>query len=100
MENTSVHASKQLQKAFEQALETMIKYPKLTPIYPSCVISDFFLGWTLASCQAFGASLSWHRCFIYGLWKILSCQMFDPLDLPGMTLGGMSQYLVHQVTIN
>ena len=43
-------ATKQLQEPFEQVLHNM----SLTDSLPICVISDFFLGWTLSSCQAYG----------------------------------------------
>ncbi|PSS20983.1 UDP-glycosyltransferase [Actinidia chinensis var. chinensis] len=43
-------ATKQLQEPFEQVLHNM----SLSNSLPICVISDFFLGWTLSSCQAYG----------------------------------------------
>jgi hypothetical protein len=88
-----LHATKQLQKPFEQVLQTMLE--SKTP--PICVISDFFLGWTLASCQAFGVPrLVFHGLGILSMaiikssWfhapQLESVSMFDPLDLPGMKL--------------
>ncbi|KAI8531004.1 hypothetical protein RHMOL_Rhmol11G0103900 [Rhododendron molle] len=43
-------ATKHLQEPFERVLRQMSESDSL----PICVISDFFLGWTLASCKAFG----------------------------------------------
>ncbi|KAL3587182.1 hypothetical protein D5086_014049 [Populus alba] len=88
-----LHATKQLQKPFEEVLETMIK--SNTP--PLCVISDFFLGFTLASCQALGVPrLVFHgmsalsMAIIKSSWvnasQINSLSMLDPVDLPGMKL--------------
>jgi hypothetical protein len=88
-----LQATKELQKPFEQVLETMIK--SNTP--PLCVISDFFLGWSLASCQALGVPrLAFHGMGVLSMaiskssWvhapQIDSLSMFDPVDLPGMRL--------------
>nr|XP_034929450.1 UDP-glycosyltransferase 73B5-like [Populus alba]TKS04711.1 hypothetical protein D5086_0000140370 [Populus alba] len=88
-----LHATKQLQKPFEEVLETMIK--SSTP--PLCVISDFFLGFTLASCQALGVPrLVFHgtsalsMAIMKSSWvnasQINSLSMLDPVDLPGMKL--------------
>ncbi|KAG5225033.1 hypothetical protein OIU76_027614 [Salix suchowensis] len=86
-------ATKQLRKPFEQVLQTMVE--SKTP--PICVISDFFLGWTLASCQALGVPrLVFHGMGILSMsitkstWshaqQLESMSMIDPLDLPGMKL--------------
>ena len=86
-------ATKQLQKPFEEVLQTMLE--SKTP--PICVISDFFLGWTLASCQALGVPrLVFHGMGVLSMaitkstWfhapQLESVSMFDPLDLPGMRL--------------
>ncbi|CAK7354132.1 unnamed protein product [Dovyalis caffra] len=88
-----LHATKQLQRPFEQALKTMIK--SKTP--PLCVISDFFLGWTLASCQALGVPrLVFHGMGVLSMaigksaWvhapQQKSMSMFEPIDLPDMKL--------------
>ena len=88
-----LHATKQLQKPFEEVLETMIK--SNTP--PLCVISDFFLGFTLASCQALGVPrLVFHgtsalsMAIMKSSWvnasQINSLSMLDRVDLPGMKL--------------
>ncbi|KAH7835078.1 hypothetical protein Vadar_022660 [Vaccinium darrowii] len=47
---TFLQATKHLQKPFERVLHQMSESGSL----PICVVSDFFLGWTLASCKAFG----------------------------------------------
>ncbi|CAK7354130.1 unnamed protein product [Dovyalis caffra] len=86
-------ATKQLQKPFEELLQAMIK-SNATPL---CVISDFFLGFTLASCQALGVPrLVFHGMSVLSMaiskssWvhapQINSLSMLDPVDLPGMKL--------------
>ncbi|CAK7354134.1 unnamed protein product [Dovyalis caffra] len=84
-----VQATKQLQKPFEQALETMLK----SKAPPLCVISDSFFGWTLVSCQAFGVPrLVFHGMGVLSMaitksaWfhapKLESMPILDSLDLP------------------
>ncbi|KAB5553459.1 hypothetical protein DKX38_010770 [Salix brachista] len=88
-----LRATKQLQKPFEQVLETMVK----SNAPPLCVISDFFLGFTLASCQALGVPrLVFHGMSVLSMaiykssWvnaaQISSLSVLDPVDLPGMKL--------------
>ncbi|KAI4326218.1 hypothetical protein MLD38_031554 [Melastoma candidum] len=43
-------ALRTLKEPFESLLEEMLREGLL----PSCVVSDFFLGWTLGSCRAYG----------------------------------------------
>ena len=86
-------ATKQLQEPFDQVLQTMLESE--TP--PLCVISDFFLGWTLASCQALGVPrLVFHGMGVLSMvisrsaWvlapQLRSTSMFEPLDMPDLKL--------------
>ncbi|KAJ6995309.1 hypothetical protein NC653_017938 [Populus alba x Populus x berolinensis] len=88
-----LHATKQLQEPFDHVLQTMLESE--TP--PLCVISDFFLGWTLASCQALGIPrLVFHGMGVLSLvigrsaWvhapQLRSTSMFEPLDMPDLKL--------------
>uniref|UniRef100_A0A6N2NBA3 Glycosyltransferase N-terminal domain-containing protein n=1 Tax=Salix viminalis TaxID=40686 RepID=A0A6N2NBA3_SALVM len=88
-----LRATKQLRKPFEQVLETMVK----STAPPLCVISDFFLGFTLASCQALGVPrLVFHgmsvlpmaicKSYCVNAAQISSLSLLDPVDLPGMKL--------------
>jgi hypothetical protein len=88
-----LHATKQLQEPFDHVLQTMLESE--TP--PLCVISDFFLGWTLASCQALGVPrLVFHGMGVLSMvisrsaWvlapQIRSTSMFEPLDIPDLKL--------------
>ncbi|KAF2283564.1 hypothetical protein GH714_011999 [Hevea brasiliensis] len=85
-----VNVTKQLRKPFQNILETMLE--SQTP--PLCVISDFFLGWTLAVCRELGVPrLVFHgmgvlsMAIIKSVWvhqphlKVKS--VFEPLNLPG-----------------
>ncbi|KAM5565410.1 UDP-glycosyltransferase 73B4-like [Rosa sericea] len=88
-----VLATKQLQKPFEQVLQSMRDSKSL----PMCVISDFFLGWTLKSCQDFGVPrLVFHGM---GVLSMTICKsvlvhrphlkaksVSEPLDFPGLKL--------------
>ncbi|KAJ6745274.1 GLYCOSYLTRANSFERASE [Salix koriyanagi] len=89
-----LRATKQLQKPFEQLLETMVKSTAAPPL---CVISDFFLGFTLASCQALGVprlvfhgmsvlSMAICKSYCVNAAQISSLSLLDPVDLPGMKL--------------
>jgi hypothetical protein len=88
-----LHATKQLQEPFDHVLQTMLESE--TP--PLCVISDFFLGWTLASCQALGVPrLVFHGMGVLSMiisrsaWvlapQLRSTSMFEPLDMPDLKL--------------
>ncbi|KAF9681361.1 hypothetical protein SADUNF_Sadunf06G0217900 [Salix dunnii] len=88
-----LRATKQLRKPFEQVLETMIK----SNAPPLCVISDFFLGFTLASCQALGVPrLVFHGMSVLSMAIYKSCwvnaaqknsmSVLDPVDLLGIKL--------------
>nr|AFJ53044.1 UDP-glycosyltransferase 1 [Linum usitatissimum] len=89
-----LHATKKLKQPFEQILAT--HRPR-----PLCVISDFFLGWTLDTCRAFGIPrLVFHGmsvcslATIKSLWcappelkmMMMSPDKNQPLDLPNMKL--------------
>ncbi|XP_004291276.1 PREDICTED: UDP-glycosyltransferase 73B4-like [Fragaria vesca subsp. vesca] len=88
-----VLATKQLQKPFEQVLQSMHDSKTL----PICVISDFFFGWTLESCRKFGVPrLVFHGM---GVLSMAICKsvivhrpylkaksVSDPLDFPGLKL--------------
>ncbi|CAB4266566.1 unnamed protein product [Prunus armeniaca] len=86
-------ATKQLQKPFEQVLQGM----SVSKSLPICVISDFFLGWTLSSCQAFGVPrLVFHGMCVLSMAICKSVcvhmphtkakSVLDPIDLPGLEL--------------
>ncbi|KAJ9184140.1 hypothetical protein P3X46_007911 [Hevea brasiliensis] len=88
-----VNVTKQLRKPFQNILETMLE--SQTP--PLCVISDFFLGWTLAVCRELGVPrLVFHgmgvlsMAIIKSVWvhqpHLKAKSVFDPLNLPGMKL--------------
>lgn len=88
-----LQATKQLQKPFEQVLENMSQSNDL----PICVVSDFFLGWTLQSCQAFGVPrLVFHGMGVLSMALVKSAWVHapnlenisssDPLYLPGMDI--------------
>ncbi|CAN0860226.1 Scopoletin glucosyltransferase [Linum grandiflorum] len=49
-----LHATKKLKQPFEQILSEFSSSSTNIQSRPLCVISDFFLGWTLDSCRAFG----------------------------------------------
>ncbi|CAN6681894.1 unnamed protein product [Malus baccata var. baccata] len=86
-------ATKKLQTPFEQVLQGMRESKSL----PICVISDFFLGWTLSSCRSFGVPrLVFHGM---GVLSMAICKavcvhmphtkgksVFDPIELPGLKL--------------
>lgn len=90
-----LQATKHLQKPFERVLHQMSESDSL----PICVISDFFLGWTLASCKAFGIPrLVFHGMGIFSMavtkiaWiQAEKCETnsnseSDPLYLPGIEI--------------
>ncbi|CAN0860278.1 Scopoletin glucosyltransferase [Linum grandiflorum] len=89
-----LHATKKLKQPFEQILN-------IQQSRPLCVISDFFLGWTLDSCRAFGIPrLVFHGMSVCSmaisksLWcappqlkaMMTSSDENQPLDLPNMKL--------------
>ncbi|CAN1825259.1 UDP-glycosyltransferase 90A1 [Linum perenne] len=93
-----LHATKKLKKPFDDILSQLIS---TTGRRPLCVISDFFLGWTLESCQAYDIPrLVFHGMSVcsMAITKSLWCaapQMKEimsdenkkqPLDLPNMKL--------------
>ncbi|KAF8389311.1 hypothetical protein HHK36_026004 [Tetracentron sinense] len=86
-------ATMELQQPFERILREMSD----TGCLPICVISDFFLGWTLVTCRLFGVP----RLVFTGMgvlsmaitktaWEqkpnLISKSDSDTLDLPGLTL--------------
>ncbi|KAL5559404.1 hypothetical protein UlMin_035615 [Ulmus minor] len=86
-------ATKKLQTPFEKVLQNM----KYSQNLPSFVISDFFLGFTLYSCRAFGVPrLVFHGMSALTMAIIKSSLVHnphlksksdsDPLDLPGLKL--------------
>lgn len=86
-------ATKQLRKPFEQVLQTMRDCKTL----PMCVISDFFLGWTLKPCQDFGVprlvfhgmgvlSMAISKSVILHRPHLKAKSVSDPLDFPGLKL--------------
>ncbi|KDP33462.1 hypothetical protein JCGZ_07033 [Jatropha curcas] len=88
-----LQATKQLQNPFQNILQSMMK--SQNP--PICVISDFFLGWTLAVCKALGVPrLVFHGMGVLSMaisksvWvhqpQLKAKSVFDDLDLPGMKL--------------
>ncbi|KAL6985105.1 hypothetical protein U1Q18_018483 [Sarracenia purpurea var. burkii] len=88
-----LEATKQLQKPFEQVLDRMFQSGTL----PICVISDFFLGWTLASCHLFGVPrLVFHGMGVLSMVIVKSAWVHaaslsnisssEPLFLPGLDL--------------
>ncbi|KAF7847060.1 hypothetical protein BT93_L3399 [Corymbia citriodora subsp. variegata] len=91
-----LNATKQLQKPFEDVLALMSASDAGIPL---CVISDFFLGWTLESCQAFGVPrLVFHGMSVLAMaiskslcqhlphLKPSASQNPSSLDLPGMKI--------------
>ncbi|KAK3445387.1 hypothetical protein EUGRSUZ_A01139 [Eucalyptus grandis] len=87
-------ATKQLKKPFEDVLASMSASEAGLPL---CVISDFFLGWTLESCRAFGVprlvfhgmsvlamAISKSLCQYMPHLKPAASQNPSSLDLPGM----------------
>ncbi|EEF46811.1 UDP-glucosyltransferase, putative [Ricinus communis] len=72
-----VQATKQLKRPFENILQSMVD-SHATPVR---VISDFFLGWTLAVCQSFGVP----RLVFHGM-GVLSMANSKSVWLPGMNL--------------
>ncbi|KAJ4824372.1 hypothetical protein Tsubulata_038227, partial [Turnera subulata] len=85
-------ATKQLQKPFRQVLQSMLESE--TP--PLCVVSDFFIGWTLPVCQELGVPrLVFHGMGVLSMaicksaWSYLpdpKLTSFDPIELPGLEL--------------
>ncbi|KAF3446499.1 hypothetical protein FNV43_RR11678 [Rhamnella rubrinervis] len=60
------NATKLLKEPFEEAIKDMCN--KLQEDQPSCVISDWFLGWTNASCLGFGIPrLVFHGMGVYAI---------------------------------
>ncbi|XP_058190389.1 UDP-glycosyltransferase 90A1-like [Rhododendron vialii] len=92
---TFLQATKHLQKPFEQVLRQMSESNTL----PICVISDFFLGWTLAPCKALGIPrLVFHGMGVFSMavaktaWvqaeshETNSITESDPMYLPGIEI--------------
>ncbi|XP_050215999.1 probable UDP-glucosyl transferase 73B6 [Mercurialis annua] len=88
-----VQATKNLKKPFEEILKTMVE----SESPPVCVISDFFLGWTLAVCQSLGVPrLVFHGMGVLSMaisktvWvhqpHLKATSDFEPLEMPGMKL--------------
>ncbi|WCJ30495.1 UDP-Glycosyltransferase superfamily protein [Euphorbia peplus] len=95
-------ATKQLEQPFREILEKMVGSETETP--PVCVISDFFLGWTLAVCESVGVPrLVFHGMGVLSMtisktaWvhkttsldgesKSKTTSFCDPIDLPGLKL--------------
>ncbi|KAJ8758797.1 hypothetical protein K2173_000518 [Erythroxylum novogranatense] len=86
-------ATKKLQKPFEQALKRMLESDNP----PICVISDFFLGWTLPICETLGVPrLVFHGMSVLSMaiskssWMhkphLKTTSVFDPIDLPNLKL--------------
>ncbi|XAR71459.1 Scopoletin glucosyltransferase [Bertholletia excelsa] len=91
-----LEATKQLQKPFEQVLQQLVCQSNKNTI---CVISDFFLCWTLSSCQAFGLPrLVFHGMGVLALSIIKTAWVHapsilgpdtssdDPVHLPGLDI--------------
>ncbi|KAJ4957395.1 hypothetical protein NE237_024506 [Protea cynaroides] len=86
-------ATRKLQEPFHQILQHMSQSNNL----PICVISDFFLGWTLPICHEFGVPrLVFHGMSVFGLalsktvWVHMPhLHVFsdtEPLNMPGLEL--------------
>ncbi|XP_059434552.1 probable UDP-glucosyl transferase 73B6 [Corylus avellana] len=86
-------ATKQMKQPFEGVLRDMIE----NGCRPICVISDFFLGWTLDSCRSFGiprivshgmALLSMAICKSVGLLapSVKDSSDLDPVEFPNLKI--------------
>ncbi|XP_065848567.1 UDP-glycosyltransferase 73B4-like [Euphorbia lathyris] len=89
-----VLATKHLQNPFTEVLQKMVQSSEFPPI---CVISDFFLGWTLAVCESLGIPrlvfhgmgvLSTAICKTAWVHKphLKTTSVNDPVELPGLKL--------------
>lgn len=89
-----LNATRQLKKPFQDVLALMLASEGGLPV---CVIPDFFLGWTLESCRAFGVprlvfhgmsvltmTISKSLCQHVPHFKPSAPQNPSSLDLPGM----------------